>query len=572
MAVCATMFQAIRSRCEARRSEGAASDPHVGLRARGVFLAWVSVPLWETLLRLGDIIHPTPLQWTLEWAAWVVAGLAHARVGADDWRGSGAWPAVVLLLLGGAAAAGVALPSWAVLPAIAAGYGVVRVLHEPLLRRVPGSLLTALAALSLHFACVGPPPLDELASALFTPRAATASGPSMVVITIDTLRADAARDMRSIQTLAERGSVFPRAMAASSWTVPSLATVWTGEPSAIHGAGRSDEGRFTGVRPSVATLAEELSAQGYRTGAIVTNAFIGEGHAGLRRGFDTWTYVDGSRTYPLAVAGWPPGGRQHGDARDVVDAALEWLDDAPAEGFLLWVHLLDPHLPYAHSRNPERYTPELMRAFRSGHLWYVSAADIRRAYDNEVAYVDREVSRLLARLDARGHFERGAVVLTSDHGEELLEHGGLEHGHSHHGEVTDVPLAIAAPGMPRGVREELASHQDIAPTLRALVGLAPRGRDLREPIPASRVATADGNLYYHAERSLRFEAFRVIERRRTEVTVFDLAADPHERRPITPTPEEVRRYRSRWNGRDDLEPAPPMDVIHPGLRALGYIP
>lgn len=535
--------------------------------------AWLSVPVWEALLRLGDVVQPTLPQWLVETGGWAVAGLLHAATAPRDWRGSAAWPAAAWLLLAGVQGWDLASRSWVLLPVLAAAYGAVRALHEPLWRRVPALVLTGAAALVVRWSAVGPPDPQDLLASVVTPRPADApGGPPLVVVTVDTLRADAATRMRSFDYLARRGSVFPRAMAASSWTVPSLATLWTGEPTAVHGAGRSESGRFTGIRHGVATLAEELGARGYRTAAIVTNPFVARPGTGFRRGFETWKFVDGTTSHPLALAGWPPRGRGRGDAKDVVDAALHWLDHGPRRSFLLWVHLFEPHMPYAHAANPGRYTPKLVRDYRSGSRWYVSPHAIRKAYDREVAHADRHVLRLLRELAARGHFREGAVVLTSDHGEEFLEHGGLEHGHSHHGEVIDVPLALAAPGTARGERAGLASLQDVAPTLRAVAGLPPRGRDLRQAIAADRVATAEGNLYFGPARSLRTGSRRVIERRRSDAVIYDLKTDPHEKRPREPTPERFRELRRHWATAAADEDAPPgFEVDDAGLRALGYV-
>ena len=392
------------------------------------------------------------------------------------------------------------------------------------------------------------------------------------MISVDTLRADAADGMASFDYVARRGAYFPRAMATSSWTVPSLASMWTGAPPHVHGAGRDERRRFTGIRASVPTLAELLGARGYRTGAFVSNPFVARPGTGLARGFDTWRFVDRTTTLPLALSGWPPRGRDRGDARDLVDASLAWLASALRQSFLLWVHVMEPHLPYVHAPAPHPYTRDLVRSYRTGQTWYVGVRDLRAAYQREVAYADRHVLRLLRALDARGLFEDGVVVLVSDHGEELLDHGGLEHGHSHHGEVIDIPLAIAGPGMAPGPRRDLASLADVAPTLRAMVGLAPDGIDLRRPAAPNRVAIAEGNLYYGHARSMRADSTRVIERRRGHTEVFDLDRDPAEVRTRAPTTDELRRFRQAWAA-DHVatDPAPVVDVRDDALRALGYV-
>jgi arylsulfatase A-like enzyme len=102
---------------------------------------------------------------------------------------------------------------------------------------------------------------------------------------------------------------------------------------------------------------------------------------------------------------------------------------------------------------------------------------VHAGYAAEVAYVDRHLGRLLDALEAKGVLDSGIVVFTSDHGEEFWEHGGLEHGHSHHAEVLDVPLLLVAPGLAPGPRGGVASLVDVVPTIRAALGDAPDGSE-----------------------------------------------------------------------------------------------
>jgi hypothetical protein len=178
--------------------------------------------------------------------------------------------------------------------------------------------------------------------------------------------------------------------------------------------------------------------------------------------------------------------------------------------------------------------------------------------------------RLIDALDARGHFEQGVVVLTSDHGEELWEHGGFEHGHSHHGEVIDIPLVLVAPGVTPGERTGVAALQDLAPTLRAIAGLPHDGLDLRRPIPPDRVAHAFGNLYYGPMLSARFGTTRVIVAG-DEMRVYDLATDPLE---LAPTILPISEFGSLVGPRPapaDGSAAELFDLEDRALRSLGYV-
>ncbi len=173
----------------------------------------------------------------------------------------------------------------------------------------------------------------------------------------------------------------------------------------------------------------------------------------------------------LAKHGLLPGR----DGKVVVDHALDWLVDAPDEGWMLWVHLFDPHLPYSHLPDGhEAYKVKHPKQLKHGKLKATRKlkAAVREAYQMEVDYADEQTLRLLEALDARGFFETSTLVFTSDHGEELWEHKGFEHGHSHHREVTDVALAIVTPGLAPGPRFPTeASLLDVTPTLRAIAGL-----------------------------------------------------------------------------------------------------
>jgi arylsulfatase A-like enzyme len=376
--------------------------------------------------------------------------------------------------------------------------------------------------------------------------------------------------MASVGRLAQRGAVWPRAMSTSSWTLPALASLQTGLMPAAHGAGCLEEGHCQGLSPEVRPLAEELGAAGWVTAAVVSNPWVGAG-TGFDRGFD-YFFDSGRILNRLVIGGAPRGLHRQDDAR-TVDEALAWLEGAPRRGFYLWVHLLGPHMPYHHSPNPSMQTIDPV-ALRSAYPPSETQKRIvRDAYAGEVAYSDRQVMRLLDALEARGVLDDGVVVLTADHGEELWDHGGIEHGHSHHGEVVDVSLVLVAPGVVPGERPGVASLLDVAPTLRAIAGLPPRGLDLRAGVPAARTATAWGGLILHLDCSARAAGRRVIARDCShdadKVRVYDLARDPLELAPMPWEPDDPL-VQSAWAvqapGRGAASNLP-VDR----LRALGYL-
>lgn len=306
-----------------------------------------------------------------------------------------------------------------------------------------------------------------LAAAIFlfgrrpeTPSSPSSSQPrlNVVLITIDTLRADrVGRGLTpSIDALAARGVTFTNVRAAAPLTLPSHVSLMTGEIPPVHGV-RENGVVFDRKTPTVARIFKDA---GYRTSAFV-GAYVLNRRFGLNEGFDTYDDAvkrDVERAEQLEAE--RPGA-------EVVDAALKWLpgDGSRAEGapFFAWVHLYDPHAPYA---PPAEF---LARAGGNG-------------YDGEVAYADAQVGRLLDALSSRGLTERTIVVVTADHGESLGEHGEQTHGMLVYDATLRVPLVVSAPWL-GGEQRTVATldHRprpltELTPGLLQLAGLAvPQG-------------------------------------------------------------------------------------------------
>lgn len=519
------------------------------------------------LCRLADA-WPAPAQLGLEVAGWALLAVLPLPA---DWRGTRAWPAILLTLA----------PVARANPTLLAGVGLVgvavllaRVLDD-LVRPRPWAalLLVGGAAPLARVEVLLPVGLHPFGRELATlaPPAPTATTPSILLITVDTLRADDAADMAVVARLRPTAAWWPRAMSTSSWTVPAMASLMTGRSPAEHGATAILPGpRPTAVRAAVPMLAETLRAAGYTTAGFATNALT-SGVLGFDRGFDRFHHTDEDLPQPLSFAGAPP-------ARGPADRAVAWLADAPPRGAFLWVHLADPHLPY--TELPTDPADPLVAAVagrwdllaagpvRAGQLALPqpARAALRATYRRQVARADAALGRLIDAAEAR--WPDAVVVLTADHGEEFWEHGGFEHGHSHHGEVVDVPLLIRAPGLAAGTRTDVASLQDVAPTLLAVVGGTPAGAaDLR--VVADRTATAVGNLYYGPTASAR----RGTRRALLGVGEFDLAVDPGESTPLPPGPlSEVAlgalQAAARAAGAD---PGEATGVNLEALRRLGYV-
>jgi choline-sulfatase len=288
--------------------------------------------------------------------------------------------------------------------------------------------------------------------------AASARIDTIVLVTIDTLRADrvgaygwAQAQTPAIDRLAARGVRFERAYATAPITLTSHASLMTGLVPPKHGA------RHNGmrVRADVPTLAQRLEASGWTTGAFIA-AFPLDRRFGLDRGFDVY-----SDTLPRGPDGRPQNERS---GALVVDEALAFLHARPAGGrLLLWVHLFEPHAPYVDRQPPARPDP--------------AGRSVSTRYDTEVAVASAEVARLEQALES----QRASTlfIVTSDHGEAFGEHGEIGHSVFVYDTTLRVPLVIAGPPgiwgqvpdlTPGAAISEPVSLVDVMPTLLDLVG------------------------------------------------------------------------------------------------------
>ncbi len=567
-------------------------------------LAWLAVPLGEWLVGRGVLPAPAPWQWAAEVGAFALLGAAQWRWARSAEARTLLWPALLVVLTGLAVAGPTEPLSWKLLYLVGLVLGCTTILRSVVARLwVPTWLAFALAlAAPVAGRALDLGTLQQRLAAGFggmrggegelehelrgaadawrgvPARDAAAGLPSIVLLSIDTLRADAAPSMQSWKRLAERGAWWPAAQSTSSWTMPAVASLQTGLAVSGHGADCLANTGCQGIVPAVPTLAELLAARGYRTAAVTANPWVTRG-TGMARGFQRFVDLAGVPPLRLAVAG-PPAGPAAQDARVSVDEALRWLGGVGNEPFFLWVHLIGPHMPYLHSGDAQ-LRALTADALRSGGVTDSAFRNaVRKAYQDEVAYTDREVLRLLDALAARGVLDRGVVALTADHGEELWEHGGVEHGHSHHREVVEVPLVLVAPGLAAGKRDGVASLLDVAPTLAAIAGADASGMaglDLRSPLPQARVALVWGNLYGGSMRSARDEAARVIGSSRTDADGrstehwerYALAEDPGEQRAgEAPASDRLKQQASML-----AAPVPGSGAAldRGALKALGYL-
>jgi arylsulfatase A-like enzyme/Tfp pilus assembly protein PilF len=285
--------------------------------------------------------------------------------------------------------------------------------------------------------------------------AAPSARPNVILITLDTTRADRMGFLGSqrgltpnLDALARQSAVFSRAYAQVPITTPSHVTILTGTyPQFNH-----VNDFAVPLTKDIPYLPEILHEQGYKTAAFVGCAVLDPqsgGAPGFDRGFDT---------YDAGFSARRPGDDRYQTMErrggDVVARALAWLNQNPSEPFFLWVHVYDPHIPY----DP----PE---PFRSRYA--------SEPYDGEIAYADSVVGKLLDDLRARKLYDGALIALMADHGEAFGEHGEHTHGIFLYDETIHVPLLFKLPGKgAAGKRVDArAGLVDVTPTILDIVGM-----------------------------------------------------------------------------------------------------
>jgi len=316
--------------------------------------------------------------------------------------------------------------------------------------------------------------------------------PNVVLILVDTLRADGLHCLGNprevspaLDDIARRGTLFERAFSPAPWTWPSTASLFTSLHPTEHG--------FQGLSSCYLadqhlTLAERFLEEGVATAAFTSNNLVSESK-GFAQGFETFRMYE-----------WSP-------ASGLLPDVEAWLDEAAPWRFFLYLHFVDPHFPYEPEADmAERFVSEPPEGYGvkgvlgkeledlqhgrpydenllAGHMRYAL-----ETYDGEVATVDRWIGRLTAKLAELDLTDTTVIAVTSDHGEEFLEHRMLAHGPQLFDESVHVPLLIAGPGVPAGARvRTTAEMRYLAPTLLELAGIEPRknlrGANLLEARP-----------------------------------------------------------------------------------------
>jgi arylsulfatase A-like enzyme len=415
------------------------------------------------------------------------------------------------------------------------------------------------------------------------------SGPPILLISLDTLRADAVgAGTPALAAFAERAEIWSPHYSAAAWTKPSHASLLTGYPVEIHGA----QLETASIDPAVPTLAERLHAAGYQTAGLAYDCEWLDAKWGFDRGFDEYR-----------VTRW--------DADPSVRATVDWIAEHRGRPFFYFLHLYTPHsdqavLPYegagvSRGTVAERFgvpgygcrqgscASQLLHRLNDGLEPLPEEAEILRfLYERGVATTDAALGRLFADLEAIGRLDDMLVVVTSDHGEAFFEHGKVLHSTIHR-EVNQVPLLIHWPGGRHAGEHRTVptSSVDLAPTLLAAAGIAAPGlpgtllhrRKASEPVFAGTTAKA----------IVVGDAHAIFDLLTGEDELYHPGRDPAEEHDLAASqPEELARLRQRILAhleagnrlRDALragagDAAPPAAELTPEerrrLEALGYL-
>ncbi|MBI4221149.1 MAG: sulfatase [Planctomycetes bacterium] len=424
--------------------------------------------------------------------------------------------------------------------------------------------------------------------------------PSLLLITIDTLRADRLpfygykrNTAPFLGKLAEHGIVFTNAYSTSSWTVPAATSLVTGVYPSSHGITRGSIKKAHVYRQEriprkLPNLPEQLQALGYRTYAVTANTHLMK-DLGFGRGFDRYDCI-GFCT-----------------AEKVNRAFLDWKQEIESQNspVFVWLHYFDPHIPYI-GRQPwlNRYQSDetegecttigsVSRPVKLGQILQKKGprilALIQSHYDSEINYCDEHIKKLFQEFPS---LEQYAVVFTADHGEEFMEHDKLGHGRNLYNNTVRIPLFVRIPGKTSTTTsKDVVSLIDVAPTLLAIAGgkapLSWQGRALINQkgrvssMKERYVLTQLNNGIVSPMKALIGSNWKLIVNDKTQAKeLYNLMDDPAERKNLTTLQPEKTRHQSETLQKLvlTLPPAPKAKKNKPlqkdkeeMLRSLGYI-
>ncbi len=436
------------------------------------------------------------------------------------------------------------------------------------------------------------PAPDEAAET--APDAAGALRPNVVLITIDTLRADALglyanrNQTPTIDGLGHEGVVFGNAHVQAPFTTASIASMFAAMYPSLLKIGE----RAYFIPQEQTLFAEKLAQAGYRTGAFSANYSLTEG-MGIYQGFAAVSVLHENASLPNTT-------------NHLTSKAIEFLKADLESPFFLWVHYYDPHLPYDPPqsyrtfKNHKSSLPQRMGGTQKRNHYYPpqALAYVKSLYLDDVRFVDYHVGRLLDVLKEADVYDQTLVALTSDHGEEHYDHRGFWHGHTMYQELLRVPLIMKGPGIP--AKKWISSPveiMDLFPTLEEILELPPVPSDQsRQGVAFTKLIRklslsyakpflyAEHIFYGEPQRSIRVGNYKLIEWLVfPRFELYDVASDSKERRNLYwERPEVVEKLKEtmaevanknerRIHGLPDRSDPELEEEMRKRLRSLGYI-
>lgn len=404
----------------------------------------------------------------------------------------------------------------------------------------------------------------------------------VLFITVDTLRYDMIFNSPGEEELApnmkkllEGGINFQNGVSPAPWTLTSFASLMTGLEPLVHG--RDQVARK--LSENAETLADVFSENDFNTRAVLFN-FNLSANFGLNQGFDEYVFADSddveklfnrivSRLLGTKLRDMIGLDLRGDNTKDISRIGIDWIHELKDERFFVWMHFLDPHVPYSPPRRyaddpsidefgrefeyqrdkekpPDYFTPERRK-------W------VRKLYEGEVRYVDTKIAEIVAALQETEQYDDTLIVFTSDHGEEFWEHGGFEHGHTLHQELLHVPMAMKLPGKGRSlIVKDRVSTAQLAPTILELSGFGSRISGMDYPslagvIDENSTTTgtmhgiwAGGILYGEPQRAWIEDNLKLIVHSDDRIELFDMASDPAEQENLAAShPDDASAMKQR---------------------------
>jgi arylsulfatase A-like enzyme len=458
-------------------------------------------------------------------------------------------------------------------------------------------------------------------------RSHTAPLHDVVIISVDTLRSDVLGcygDKQgltpAIDALAADGVMFKNAYSPSPWTLPSMASMLSALYPSVHEGGDrcSLPSCKKGKRPMsarVVRMPQILEHYGFRTALFYDNQYLSSlyklnygflRHEPISRFSAFFDFLPEHAIIQLA--------EMMMEKFEGIDARinyLEWIIYEIDGRVMLWIHFLDPHIPYCYHQealpfygvqeNKAITMSKLDRKRILKKMDSLSAQDkdlIKKLYLAEVRFVDEKVAQVLKALKVEGRYDDSIIIFISDHGEEFFEHGGFEHGHSQYNELIQVPLIIKLPGGEKAgtVIEEQAGLVDIMPTVLEIQGIKYKGpmqgRSLMPVIYGKEMQQAppyfsEYMLYSDERKAVIMDNEKlIVNKHGTGSELYNMAKDPLERDNLIKKDQKTRetldRLLNQWRkqcqslnqqiiGKDQEPIITPPDDIKRDLKALGYI-